>query len=201
MSIHIHTLTVGDLEENCYVVHKEGQTEALIIDPGANEEKLLAFLSKNNLSPVAVLLTHGHFDHTGALNVFSNLPIYIGQEDNELLLDNEKSAGTSFGDTKTRPSATHFLTENCTFSCADMSVHALHTPGHTKGGFCYIIEDEVLLTGDTLFQSGYGRTDLYGGNMKMLMTSLRTLLRLEKDYPFYPGHGAPSSIFTVRGKK
>ena len=187
----IDTLMVGPVQTNCYIVYNEGAEETVIIDPGAEAEKIKSALDGKKAS--AVLLTHGHFDHTGALDAFEGTPIYIHPSDDVMLLDSVWSAGTMIGDTAPRPAATGYVQEGTKLHLAGLDIAVLHTPGHTIGSVVYAIGD-VLFTGDTMFRSGYGRTDLPGGDEDELARSLHRLLRMEKNWIICPGHGEPSTL-------
>lgn len=191
----IDSLAVGPVQTNCYIVYNEGNSSALVIDPGDEGEKILEAL--DGKQPAAVLLTHGHFDHTGGLSAFSDVPIYIHPADDVMLMDSVWSAGSAFGDEAPRPPATDYVQEGQKLRLADLDITVLHVPGHTPGSVAYQIGD-ALFTGDTLFQRGYGRTDLPGGSMNDLARSIRRLLRLEKNWIVLPGHGAPSTLDAER---
>ncbi|MBQ7656021.1 MAG: MBL fold metallo-hydrolase [Clostridia bacterium] len=187
----IDALTVGPIQTNCYIVYNEGAEEAVVIDPGAEAEKIKAALDGKRAA--AVLLTHGHFDHTGALHAFADIPIYLHPSDDVMLLDPVWSAGTMIGDDAPRPAATNYVQEGTKLHLAGLDIAVMHTPGHTLGSVCYAIGD-ALFTGDTMFSGGYGRTDLPGGDEMSLAKSLRRLLREEKDWIICPGHGGPSTM-------
>ena len=191
----IDSLAVGPVQTNCYIVYNEGNSSALVIDPGDEGEKILEAL--DGKQPAAVLLTHGHFDHTGGLSAFSDVPIYIHPADDVMLMDSVWSAGSAFGDEAPRPPATDYVQEGQKLRLADLDITVLHVPGHTPGSVAYQIGD-ALFTGDTLFQRGYGRTDLPGGSMNDLARSIRRLLRLGKNFIVLPGHGAPSTLDAER---
>lgn len=191
----IETLILGPIQTNCYIVYNEGAEEAVVIDPARQAEKIKEALDGKR--PAAVLLTHGHFDHTGALYAFAGTPIYMHPSDDVMLLDSVWSAGELLGDNDPRPAATHYVQEGDKLRLAGLDIAVLHTPGHTLGSVCYAIGD-ALFTGDTMFLGSYGRTDLPGGDQMALARSLRRLLRLEKNYIVCPGHGDPTSIFQER---
>ena len=192
----IITLPVGTLETNCYVVSLPDRNDCIVIDPGDEYEKILA--AANGKEITAVLLTHGHYDHTGALSLFS-CPVYMHPSDEIMLTDAGWSAmGEGYGFVP-RTADVHYVMEGSQLSLAGMDIQVLHTPGHTPGCVCYQFEN-ALFTGDTLFNHGYGRTDLMGGNFRELVASLRRLYRMDKALPFYPGHGPSSTIGKERGR-
>lgn len=179
------TLPVGELETNCYILYQADRDDALVVDPGAEGEKIIAALDGRAVA--AVLLTHGHFDHTGALPVFSQAPIFIHQLDSMMLGDSHYSFGRIANDHTPRPAATQFLTDGQSLNLTGMELQVLHTPGHTRGSVCLRVGDDIL-TGDTLFKGDYGRTDLPGGSEEQMRASLRRLLALS-GLRFHPGHG------------
>ena len=187
----IDTLVLGPIQTNCYIVYNEGGNEAVIIDPAAEAEKIRKALDGKKAA--AVLLTHGHFDHTGALDAFEGTPIYMHPSDDVMLLDPVWSVGADLGDDAPRPAATHFVQEGDRLHLAGLDIQVLHTPGHTLGSVCYAVGD-VLFSGDTMFYHSYGRTDFPGGDQTELFRSLRRLLSLEKNYIVCPGHGEPTSL-------
>lgn len=194
--MEIQALQVGSIPTNCYLVFDPGRTDALVIDPGDNPERIFAAL--NGRTPAAVLLTHGHFDHTGALSAFAGVPIYIHEADAPMLSDSHLSVGDGNGDLRPRPAATHLLADGEQMHLAGLDIAVLHTPGHTPGGVTYQIGD-ALFTGDTLFAHGYGRTDLPGGDFSALRRSLRRLLHLAGDFRVFPGHSESTTLNHERG--
>jgi len=183
--LQLIALPVGALETNCYILCQKGRDDAVVVDPGDDGEKIIRRLDGRKTA--AVLLTHGHYDHTGALSFFSDAPIYIHEMDSIMLTDSHYSFGRVAGDHVPRPVATGFLFEGQHLLLAGLDILVLHTPGHTRGSVCFQIGHE-LLTGDTLFKGDYGRTDLPGGSPEQMRASLRRLLRLSGCHVL-PGHG------------
>lgn len=181
----IITLPVGELETNCYILFQEDRDDAVVVDPGAEGDKIREALKGRSVA--AVLLTHGHFDHTGALEDFADRPIYIHQLDSMMLGDTYYRFDGTSGSLKPRPESTNFLLDGQTLSLAGIDMEVLHTPGHTRGSVCFKMGKE-LLTGDTLFKGDYGRTDLPGGSPEQMRTSLRRLFTLSGCHVM-PGHG------------
>ena len=190
----IKRLPVGDLGTNCYLIFgDEDPGRVLIVDPGDEGIRIKAALNGAAIS--AVLLTHGHFDHTGALCDFKDCPIYIGDRDADMLTKPDINAGFLCSDTGIRPPATNRLLggECLHFDGFALPVRVISSPGHTPGGLVYRYGED-LFTGDTLFKRGYGRTDLWGGNEKDLVLSLRRLMALEGALKVHPGHGPETTL-------
>lgn len=184
----IMTIQVGYLQTNCYIITDENQSEAVIIDPGGGYERITKYLKDSNKSPYAVLLTHGHFDHYLAAKKFQELgaKVYIHKLDEELLTKRQGLA-SSFGMTITSLNADCIFEDNDIIKIGNLEFKVMHTPGHSKGSSCFIIEDSIF-SGDTLFLQSYGRTDFLDGSFPEIKKSLLKLFALEGDYKVYPGH-------------
>ena len=198
--ISIKTFVVNPLQENCYVVSDETR-EAVVIDCGAyydSERNAIAnYLRDNRLTPVRLLCTHGHFDHT-----FGNDTIYesyglkpeIHADDAHFITDlAQQCEDMGMGLIYNRPSPPvgTLLADGDTITFGTHRLQVIHTPGHSKGGLCfYCAEEKVVFTGDTLFRMSVGRTDLTGGSWQELMQSLSVKIKaLPPDTVAYPGHG------------
>ena len=188
-------LVLGLIGTNCYIVSADGSREAVIIDPAGHPDRIREALGEKTAA--AVLLTHGHFDHTGALSEFAGLPIYIHRLDAPMLSDPHLSVADLVHDRKPRPEATDFIEDGTILNIAGLEIRVIHTPGHTPGSVTYRIGD-ALFTGDTLFQGSYGRTDFPGGSLATEMASIRKLLALPENHPVYPGHGPQTTLETER---
>lgn len=175
----------GELQENCYILTLPGREDAILIDPGSEPENIRAQLG--NKSVAAMLLTHGHWDHTGALKDFPGVPIYIHELDAPMLSADRFSVGSYQMELEERPKATDYVVEGQVLKIAGIALQVLHTPGHTPGGVCYVTGNDIF-TGDTMFDGDYGRTDLPGGSMQQMRRSLRRLLAMSGFYA-HPGHG------------
>ena len=184
---HILPLTVGELATRCYVLWLEGRDDCLVIDPGAEAETIRRACGGKRIA--AILLTHGHFDHIGAVRelMAEDTVLAVHRLDAPLLSDPRANVSWMLGRSVTAPAPTRLLEEGDEVEAAGMTLQVLHTPGHTPGGVCYAL-GENLFTGDTMFDRGYGRTDLPGGDEAALMHSLRRLTPLRRTCRIFAGH-------------
>ncbi|MBR6800724.1 MAG: MBL fold metallo-hydrolase [Eubacteriaceae bacterium] len=189
---------LGALGTNCYIFH-DGQ-KAAMVDIGIYSDKLIDLLDDNGLSLEYILLTHGHFDHTTGVQKLkekTGAKVGILSEDGEMLGNAALNGAASFG-----MEYDDIITADILFSDGDEiafggdKIKIIATPGHTRGGCCYLLENEkVLFAGDTLFRQSIGRTDLYGGDMDTLITSIKEKLMVLDDEVFVcPGHGMMTNI-------
>lgn len=192
----IKRLVVGELGANCYLLASEEGKEAVVIDPGGDAELILNALRENCLLPTYIINTHGHVDHTlanSSLAKATSAKILIHREDAKMLSDPEANLSGWFNQEITS-SADELLENGQIIEVSNLKIEVIHTPGHTRGGICLKVKDKVF-TGDTLFASGIGRTDLPGGDYKTLLDSIRQkLLTLPDETIIYPGHGESSTI-------
>lgn len=196
--IRLDMLTLGKIRTNCIIVSNEDTKEAVVFDPGDECERIIEHLNRNELSIKAILLTHGHFDHIMAAKELASLtrvPIYAYESERELLANPSLNCSSIFGKSFTL-APVESLQDGEKIQFADIDFVVLHTPGHTKGSVCYYIPDEqILLSGDTLFFESVGRTDFPTGNSEVLIKSVREkLFGLPKEVKVYPGHGCSTSI-------
>lgn len=181
------SIPVGPIETNCYLIGDEAAGVCAVIDPGADPEKVLAMVEKSGLRLEKILLTHGHYDHVGAVKTLTDaaaVPVYIHKAD------------TQVGDARIFPPlpAGHNYYENGgRLSVGSLEIKILHTPGHSPGSVTLLAEDRMFC-GDTLFALGCGRWDLPGGDMHDLMGSLADLGFLKGNYQVYPGHGEDTNL-------
>lgn len=200
--LRIEQYVVGMVQTNCYFAINEETKETLVIDPGANPKELSNKLHKGGLNPVAVLLTHGHFDHASGAEELAeefDIPVYAYRDEKETLESEELNACWMVGKHEVYH-ADRFFADEQEEKLAGFLIRVLHTPGHTAGGCCYYLPyEDVLFAGDTLFQMSVGRTDLGGGSMSVLMRSIREkLMVLPEQTRVLPGHGDETTIGTER---
>ena len=185
----IKTLVLGPIETNCYIVTDENTLECAVIDPGADGSTVLDYLESNRLNCRFILLTHGHFDHTGAVED-------VRAETGAALCMSKKDDGVTVGGEYYRyraPEGTRFFSEGDVISVGSLSFAVIETPGHTPGSVTFLCaqagsEDRALFTGDTLFRDSCGRTDFPGSSTDDMLRSLKRLAELPGDYEVYPGH-------------
>lgn len=198
--MNVIKLTLGELAANCFIVEAPDNT-AIVIDPGAEAEVIIAELERRGLDLQKILLTHGHFDHTGAaaeLKAKYNAQVYISAADEELLPDREKSVAFFLPHVPFHPVEPDVrIKDGDVISQGSMKIKVMATPGHTAGSVCFIIEDRMFM-GDTLFCCSVGRTDLYSGNAGEQTESLKKLAALDKNYRLYCGHGSDTDLDTER---
>lgn len=187
--MEIKTFVLGPLQTNTYLLSIDDK--AILIDPASKPEKCVELLGDKKL--IAILLTHGHFDHIKAVDGLYKqykCPVYLHKDDEYLARD--KKSGEEFGLVSYISCPTIHINEGHN-KIGPFEFDTIYTPGHTKGSVLYMFDDSIF-TGDTLFKGSVGRTDLDGGNQSELIRSLRFFNSLNKDYYIYPGHDQPTTL-------
>lgn len=193
------TNILGSLGTNCYTVANTDTREALVIDPAARGDFLVNMYSNQNLKPVAILLTHGHFDHVGAVKelkeAYPDIQIYAGVDEEDILKRPELNLSMMFG-ANLSLDADVYVADGEEIELLGVKIKCFNVPGHTKGGTCYYFPDnKMVFSGDTLFASSIGRSDFPTGNERDLLDSIeKKLLTLPEDVTVYPGHNDRTSI-------
>jgi hydroxyacylglutathione hydrolase len=186
----VRMFTVGPLQENCYLVRREGSDRALLIDPGDEARKLQGAMEQLGVEPEAILLTHTHFDHIGAVAPLARAtgaPVYCPREELPVLADPSAFFGAMFGPVEGWE-AEHAIDGGQRLALAGFDVDVVATPGHSPGHVTFVL-DGALFSGDVLFQGSIGRTDLPGADHETLMESIAGLLdRFDDDTKVHPGH-------------
>ena len=190
----IQTFEMGSIGTNCYVVYNE-KGNCAIVDCDGNTTALFHYISQNNLKPSHILLTHGHFDHIGAVEEVKEkygCTIYACQKEAALLSDPVLNA-SNMSYKPISITADVLVKEGDTIQVGDLQFKVIETPGHTAGSICFFIEKSIL-SGDTLFLGSCGRMDFPTGDTAAMMQSLKRLKNLEGDYVVYPGHGPATTL-------
>lgn len=198
---NIRRYVVGFVQENCYFISNANK-ETLIIDPGDQGEQLIKELRKANLKPVAILLTHAHFDHIGAVDDIRTaftIPVYVHKNEAKWLGSPSLNGSGKYREIPdvTAHDADEFFSKEGNITIGSFTFDVRHTPGHSPGSVSFVFEDQgFAIVGDTLFKGSIGRTDLLDGNMKVLVQSIdEKLLSLDEDMIIYPGHGEATTVF------
>lgn len=197
-------MCVGQVQTNCYIAYHEDTREGFIVDPGDNAVGIAATIKKEAIKPVAILLTHGHYDHMLAalsLKEQYNIPIYAHEKEQAVLMDADANLTATWIRTPLTFEADYYVKDKEKLNLAGFEIETIHTPGHTIGGVCYYIPSEkVIFVGDTLFKGSFGRVDLLTASPDMIINSLiKRLFVLPNDVNAYCGHG-PSTIIGIEKK-
>ena len=184
--MHIHCLPLGDYQTNCYLIFGENSATCAVIDPGYHAEKVLQYAVSHGKTIETILLTHGHFDHVGAvrdLAAATGCRVYLCEK--ELALPPMMTAGSLY--------YTDAYDDGDLITTADLTLQVIETPGHTPGSVCLLCED-ALFSGDTLFAGSCGRTDFPGSNPGDMVRSLQRLSLLPGDFRVFPGHAEETTL-------
>ncbi len=191
----IEKFTTGSFFTNSYIISND-KNECIIVDPGLNYKKVAEYI-KNKYNPKAILLTHGHVDHIDGISYFLDLPVYISENELDLFYDTFESLYDMIGRGNPYNEGMldiHKVKENDIIKLIGFSFKVIETPGHTPGSICFLMNDNILFSGDTLFQGTIGRTDFPGGDFHKIMESLEKLKQLPGNTIVYPGHNDETTI-------
>lgn len=202
MSLEVRGLTVGPIAENCYVVRSEGSERALVVDPGEEPERILAEVEGMGATVEAILITHCHFDHVGAVTPLAKAtgaPVYCPEIELPVLADIMSFTMPGFGPFEGYE-AEESVKGGEALELAGLTFDVLFTPGHSPGHVTYSVRDEAaLFSGDVLFQGSVGRVDLPGGDGPTLLRSIQSLLESHADETtVYPGHMGVTTLGAER---
>jgi glyoxylase-like metal-dependent hydrolase (beta-lactamase superfamily II) len=199
--LQIQTIVSLPFEENTYIVWRDDQREALVIDPGLDPEAILAFLDEQSLTVAAILNTHGHADHIAGNEAmkqrFPDAPLIIGVNDAAMLRDADLNLSAKFGLPILSPAADRTVMEGDLLELAGIRLEVYDIPGHSPGHVVFVVREEppVVFGGDVLFRGSIGRTDFPAGSFDQLAEGIRkNLYTLPDDSVIYPGHGPVTKV-------
>lgn len=203
--LEIKTLILSQLKTNCYLV-KTAENSGVVIDPAAEAKKILAEAENMGMTIKKILLTHGHFDHTGAVNEIQknvNAPVYIHATDEVLLHDSDKALAYFCPSIPfEEKNADVLLADGDTIEQDGVIFTVLHTPGHTAGSVCFLVDNpdglKIMFAGDTIFKDSIGRSDGYSGDYIVQQETLDKLKELPDDYLILSGHGESTTLRTEK---
>ena len=195
MEYKIIKLVVGELQENCFILFDENK-DAFVVDPGGSSENIIETIEKNSLNIKYILLTHGHFDHVGAVAALVKkykAPVYLSKEDRAFLESPKEVRASAFGMQIEAAEVDVFVKEGDEIPFSEGNIKVIETPGHTLGSVCYLFEN-YLFAGDTLFNGSIGRTDFPESDHSLMVESLKKLKKLDDEIYVLSGHGPESQI-------
>lgn len=194
--IKLERLTLGFFQSNCYILWDSESPECVIIDPGEEVKRIISIIELYKLKPVAILLTHCHIDHAAGVKELVerySIPFYMHKEEVPIYKSMPEQ-GMWFGVFYSNPpEPENFLEDGQEIQFGNLKIKALHFPGHSPGLLCFLIED-MLFTGDLLFQGSIGRVDLPGGSEEKMYESLIKLRNFPENLRIFPGHGEETEL-------
>ena len=200
--VKIQTAVSYAFEENSYIISLEHGNECVVVDPGIEPEQLLEILHKQNLTPVVILITHGHYDHIGGISAvreaWPQCQVWTSALEAKKLVDPNQNLSAVFGFPQVAPAADRILEAGEEFTVADLDFQAIQIPGHSIGHLVFAIQGAEHLhvfVGDTIFAGSIGRGDFPDGDSDLLIKSIKSkLLTLPDDTILYPGHGEKTTV-------
>lgn len=190
-------LEVGSLGANCYIIYCEETLEGAVIDPGGNAQDIINIIKRDNINIVAIINTHGHADHIGAndeVKEYTGAPVLIHTDDAKMLTSSQDNLSMYIGNNLICKPADRLLVDGDIILVGKIKIQVIHTPGHTLGGICLKAND-IVFSGDTLFEQSIGRSDFPGGSHRQLVSSIKEKLVILADATkILPGHGAGTTI-------
>lgn len=195
MEYKIMKLVVGQLQENCFILFDENK-DAFVVDPGGSSENIIEAIEKNSLNIKYILLTHGHFDHVGAVAALVEkykAPVYLSKKDRAFLESPKEVRASAFGMQIEAADVDVFVKDGDEIPFSGGTINVIETPGHTLGSVCYLFEN-YLFAGDTLFNGSIGRTDFPESDHSLMVESLKKLKKLDDEIYVLSGHGPESQM-------
>ena len=201
-NLHIESIESVSFGQNAYIINFDDSSDCFIVDAGFDAAKIIRYLKKKKLNPVAILVTHGHLDHiAGNGDIKDQWPdcrIYVGKEDAEKLVDPNGNLSANYGFPVVTPAADKTLVDGDEITVADIPVTALHLPGHSRGHLIYRVvgkDGSVMFVGDVIFADSIGRYDFHDGNYSDLIDGIRNkILTQPTETVLYPGHGPKTTV-------
>lgn len=202
-NLKIHGLQVGMLETNCYLIEHTETHQALCVDPGGDAEKIIRYCKQYRIAIDRILLTHGHYDHIGAVNALVDtfgMKVWIHPDDVDMATNPELNLSSFIVAPYHIDSYLNYFEEDELIMLGNQKIQVIHTPGHSPGSVCFLWND-YLISGDTLFRNSIGRSDFPGSDPELLIESIeQKLMPLDDRIQVYPGHGMATTIGHERGK-